>query len=182
MLNELDALLSCDIEKAWQMEDIDLFLKKFFTEHLVSSTTLQSIFNFEKHSTLIDFYLKPKSTRLERTQQLIVNIDTRFYFNNNIQKIMILSQEYRTFIDQLIQDNKIITFDKLSNKNSKLINFDSITRNIKLPGFHVNVISNLFIHLTGKQQEHIGNIIINDYLQVFIYFLFRKIECLFVSL
>jgi hypothetical protein len=55
----------------------------------------------------------------------------------------------------------------LSNEQSQFVtNLNSQTKNLKWPGLNIDLLNNCSKFLTGKQQEHIKNIILNDYLQV----------------
>ncbi|CAF3244997.1 unnamed protein product, partial [Rotaria sp. Silwood2] len=166
MLQELNNALDIFIENAWRLPQIDSFLNLFFLESLCSSTKLQSSFEIDGHANIISFYLKNKSTQFERVNQLINNIDKIFFIDHNVQRIVLRSQQHRKFLNDLIQDDKCVDFDKLSNEQSKLsTKLNSYTKNLKLPGLDINLLSYSFRQLTGKQQEHITNIILNDYLQ-----------------
>ncbi|CAF3309553.1 unnamed protein product [Rotaria socialis] len=166
MLDELNDSLSSFTIKIWRLPQIDSFLNLFFTEHLCSSTKIQSSFDIDQHSSLISFFLKNKSTQLERINQLINNINKIFFVNTNVQRIALRSQQYRQFIDELIQDEKCLTIDKLLNETSdfRLIK-NSETKNLKLPGLNIEVLNSCYCLLTGKQQQTITKIILNDYLQ-----------------
>jgi hypothetical protein len=167
MVNELNNHLDCQIIDAWRLPEIDSFLKSFFTESLPSSTKLQSSFKIDTNLTLISFFLKTKSTKFERVNYLINKLDRLFFLNEDVQRIALRSQQYRQLIDQLIQDDKCFIVDKLTNEQSKFAsNLNSTTQNLKLPGLNINLLSSSSQLLTGKQQEHITNIILNDYLQV----------------
>ncbi|CAF1560999.1 unnamed protein product, partial [Adineta steineri] len=166
MLNELVSVLNSAIDEAWRLPQIDSFIDKFFTEFLPSSIKLQSSFSIDSHSTLISFYLKNRSTRFQRVNYLINKLDKLFFINTDVQQIAIRSQQHRQLIDQLIQDEKCFTFDKLSNEQSKFSTIlTSSKKNMKEPGLNTDTLSSLSHLLTGKQQEHITNIILNDYLQ-----------------
>ncbi|CAF3530382.1 unnamed protein product [Rotaria sordida] len=119
ILDELNNSLNSPIVKAWRLPQIDSFINSFFTKSLCSSTKLQSSFKSNIHSSIISFYLKQKSTRFERVNQLINNIHRIFFIDQYIQRIVLRSQQYRQFIDHLIQD-KSLTVDKLSNEECKL--------------------------------------------------------------
>jgi hypothetical protein len=167
MLNELNDRLSSCLTKPWRLPEIDLFLNSFFTDHLPSSTKLQSAFQIDTHSSIISFFLKNHSTRFERLNQLINKIDKIVFIDKTVQRIALRSQQYRQFLDELIQDDKCLTLDKLSNQQSKLsMNLNSKTKNLKLPGLDLEILNNSSRQLTGNQQEHITKIILNDYLQV----------------
>jgi len=151
------------------LPEIDSFLNEFFTKSLPSSSKLQSSFQIDKHSVIILEYLKNKSTRFERVNQLINQIDKIFFIDEKVQRIVLRSQQHRKFIDQLIEDDKCVTLDKLSNEQSKFtVNLTSQTKNTKFPGLNINLLAHLSQLLTGKQQQHITNIILDDYLQVII--------------
>jgi hypothetical protein len=168
MLNELNGLLSSyNDKKSKCLPEIDLFLNEFFTKSLPSSTKLQSAFEIDKNPSILRLFLKNKSTRLERVNYLINQIDKLFFIDKNIQRIALHSQQHRSFIDQLIQENKSWTLDKISNEKSLFfVCLNSRTKNMKLPGLDIDLLNNSSQYLTGKQQEHITNIILNDYLQV----------------
>ena len=166
MIDQIDTLLSSYITKAWRLPQIDSFLNSFFTESLPSSTKLQSSFKIDTHSSIIEIFLKNKSTRFDRVKQLI-EIDQVFFIDENVQRSILVSQQHRQLIDQLIQDDKCVTLDKLTTEQSKLMAvLNSEKKNIKLPGLDINLLSYCSFLLTGKQQEHITRIILNDYLQV----------------
>jgi hypothetical protein len=167
MLNELNGFLSVYNDEKWKcLTEVDLFLNEFFTKSLQSSKNLRSAFDIERHSTMIQLFLKNKSTRLERVNLLINQVDKIFFIDKNIQRIILRSQQYRILIDQLIQDNKSVTPEKISNEQTSYLNSNSQVKNMKLPGLDVNLLNNSSQYLTGKQQEHITNIILHDYLQV----------------
>ena len=167
MLNELNNHLTNQITDAWCLSEIDSFLKSFFTESLPSSTKVQSSFGIDTHSTLISFFLKTKSTKFERVNYLINKLDQLFFLNEDVQRIALRSQQYRQLIDQLVQDEKCFVLDKLTNEQTKFSsNLNSITKNVKFPGLNIDILNSSSQLLTGKQQEHITNIILNDYLQV----------------
>ncbi|CAF1192166.1 unnamed protein product [Rotaria sordida] len=166
MLDELNNSLNSYLDQAWRLPQIDSFINSFFTKSLSSSTKLQSSFKIDTHSSMISLYLKQKSTRFERVNQLINNIHRIFFINKNVQRIILHSQQYRQFIDELIQDDKCLTIDKLSNEECKLAAaLHSGTKNVKLPALDIELLNCCLHLLTGKQQEHITNIILNDYLQ-----------------
>ncbi|CAF4130372.1 unnamed protein product [Rotaria sordida] len=166
MLDELSNSLESYIDEAWHLPQIDSFINTFFTQSLLSSTKLQSSFQIDEHSSMISFYLKNKSTRFERVNQLINKIDKIFFIDTNVQRIALHSQKYKQLIDELIQDNKCLTIDKLTNEQCKLSTvLSSKTKNLKLPGLYINILSSCYYLLTGKQQQHITHIILNDYLR-----------------
>ncbi|CAF1145573.1 unnamed protein product [Rotaria sp. Silwood1] len=166
MLDELNNALQSYIDKAWRLPQIDSFINLFFTQSLSLSTKLQSAFKIDAHSSMISFYLKNNSTRFERVNQLINQIDKIFFIDTDVQRVALRSQQYRQFIDELIQDNKSLTIDKLSNEQCKFsAALNSTTKNLKLPGLNIEVLNSCYHLLTGKQQQHITNIILNEYLQ-----------------
>ncbi|CAF3429777.1 unnamed protein product, partial [Rotaria sp. Silwood2] len=166
MLDELNKSLELYIVNPWRLPEIDSFINLFFTKTLCSSIKLQSSFKIDEHSTIISFYLKNHLTQIERINQLI-NIDKIFFIDKNVQRIALHSKQYRKFIDELIQDDKSITVDKLSNEQSKfLVTLNSKTKNLKWPGLNMDLLSSSSSYLlTEQQQEHITNIILNDYFQ-----------------
>jgi hypothetical protein len=168
ILDQINNSFNSFFSKPWLLKEIDSFLNSFFTDYLPSSSKLQSTFQIDTHSQMISLFLKKHSTQFERVNQLIKKIDKTFFINENVQRIALDSQEHRQLIDQLIKDDKCFTLDKLENEESKLaIVLTSQTKNIKYPGLNLNVLlTNSLYQLTGKQQEHITNIILNDYLQV----------------
>ncbi|CAF1429131.1 unnamed protein product, partial [Rotaria sordida] len=100
--------------------------------------------------------------------QLINQIDKIFLIDTNFQRIALRSQQYRQFIDELIQDNKSLTIDKLSNKQCKFsATLNSKAKNLELPGLYIELLNSYCHLLTGKQQQQqrITNIILNDFLQ-----------------
>jgi hypothetical protein len=167
MLDELDNALESNLTNAWHLPEIDSFINSFFVESLPSSTKLQSAFKLDQHSTILSFFLKSKSTQFERVNYLIKKLDQTFFLNQNVQRIALRSQQHRQLIDQLIQDDKSFTLEKLSNQQSNFAtNLNSTTKNLKFPGLDIDLLNNSSQLLTGKQQQHITNIILNDYLQV----------------
>ncbi|CAF4030110.1 unnamed protein product, partial [Adineta steineri] len=166
MLTELNTSLESYLDKAWRLPQIDIFINKFFTKTLPSSSTLQSAFSLDRRATLISFYLKNRSTRFERVNYLINKLDKLFFFNPDVQKIAIRSQQHRQLIDQLIQDDKCVTSEKILKEQTKQgLNVKRIPKTLKLPGLHLDTLWSLSFLLTGKQQEHIAKIILNDYFQ-----------------
>ena len=170
MLDELNDSIDSYLQKSWRIPQIDQFLYSFFFDYLPSSKNLQAVFELERHFSIISSFLKPRSTQLERINQLINEIDKAFFIHEIVQHITLRSQQHRVFIDKLIEDDKCITFEKLSSKETKIgINLPSETRNINLPGFYIDILNCSYHQLTGKQQEHITKIILNDFLQVNVY-------------
>jgi len=167
MIDELNDSLSSYLEKSWCLPQIDSFINSFFMDYLPSSRKLQSIFQIDIHSSIISLFLKKRLTQFQRVNQLINQIDKIFFLNEIVQQIALRSQQHRKLIEKLIEDNKSVTFEKLSNQETKLTtNLQSKTKNIKLPGLYINILNSSFYHLTGKQQEHITKIILHDFIQV----------------
>jgi hypothetical protein len=169
LITELKNFLTSTSKRTGCWPEIDSFLNEFFTKSLPSSTKLQSSFQIDTHSAIILYYLKNKSTRFERVNQLINQIDKIFFIDEHVQRIALRSQQHRKLIDQLIEDDKSVTLDKLSNEQSKFAaNLTSQTKNTKFPGLNIDLLTHFSRLLTGKQQKHITNIILDDYLQVII--------------
>jgi hypothetical protein len=170
MLDELNNSLNFCLKKSGYLPQVDSFITSFFIDHLPSSTKLQSAFQIDTHSSIISMFLKNRSTQVERVNQLINKIDKNFFIDETIQRITLRSQQHRQLIDKLIEDDKSLTIDKLSNEETTLAkNLQSKTKNIKLPGLHIPILNSSYYHLTGKQQEHITKIILHDFLQVNIF-------------
>ena len=165
MIDQLRDFINSSLEQSWRLPQIDSFLQTFFLEQLPSSTKLQSAFRIDTHASIISIFLKNRSTQLERVQHLIQNINRIFLLNESVQRIVLKSRQYRSLIDQLLEDGKCLTPDKLSNNTTK---FAMVLQpeSIKLPGFDIPVLNSSFRYLTGKQQEYITKIILNDFLQV----------------
>jgi len=166
MLDELNDSMNSYLAKSWRVPQIDSFINSFFMDYLPSSTKLQSVFQIDTHSSIISLFLKKRLTQFERVNQLINKIDKIFFLNEIVQRIALRSQQHRQLIDKLIEDNKCVTFEKLSNEET---NLRSKLKNIKLPGLNINILNSSFHYLTGKQQEHITKIILHDFLQVNIF-------------
>ncbi|CAF1535427.1 unnamed protein product, partial [Adineta ricciae] len=163
--DSIQSTLDSVIEKSWLMPQIDAFVNKFFTETLPSSAQLQSAFRINSYNSIVDFYLKNPSTRSERVNQLL-KLDTLFFLEKSVQQNILRSQQHRQMIDQLIEDEKCITSEKLSNSESKFTDTnDRRDKDVKLPGFEISLLSSCSHLLTGQQQERITNIILNDFLQ-----------------
>ncbi|CAF4787876.1 unnamed protein product [Rotaria sp. Silwood1] len=166
MLDELNDSIRSYLPKSWRLPQIDSFINSFFIDYLPSSITLQTVFQIDTHSSIISLFLKKRSTQFERINQLITKIDKIFFINEIVQYIALRSQQHRQLIDELIEDNKCVTLEKLSNEETKFaINLQSQTKNIILPGLNINILNCSFHYLTGKQQEHITKIILHDFLQ-----------------
>ncbi|CAF4051216.1 unnamed protein product [Adineta steineri] len=166
MLTELNTSLKTCLDKAWRLPQIDIFINRFFTKTLPSSPTLQSVFPFGLKSTLVSYYIKNRATRFERVNYLINKLDKLFFLNPDVQKIAVRSQQHRQFIDQLIQDDKCVTAVKILKTQLKQgLNLKLIPKKLKLPGLHHDILWSLSYLLTGKQQEHIIKIILDDYFQ-----------------
>ncbi|CAF0890845.1 unnamed protein product [Adineta steineri] len=166
MLTELNTSLKTCLDKAWRLPQIDIFINRFFTKTLPSSSTLQSVFPFGLKSTLVSYYIKNRATRFERVNYLINKLDKLFFLNPDVQKIAVRSQQHRQFIDQLIQDDKCVTAVKILKTQLKQgLSLKLIPKKLKLPGLHHDILWSLSYLLTGKQQEHIIKIILEDYFQ-----------------
>ncbi|CAF4880269.1 unnamed protein product, partial [Rotaria sp. Silwood1] len=166
MLDELNDSIRSYLPKSWRLPQIDSFINSFFIDYLPSSIALQTVFQIDTHSSIISLFLKKRSTQFERINQLITKIDKIFFINEIVQYIALRSQQHRQLIDELIEDNKCVTLEKLSNEETKFaINLQSQTKNIILPGLNINILNCSFHYLTGKQQEHITKIILHDFLQ-----------------
>ena len=169
-INQIDQILTPFTDQRKISSEIDLFVQNFFQTSLLSSKKIQQAFRLEEHSTLIKLFLKNPSTRFERVNFLINRINPIFFIDPSIQRIAIRSQQHRPLIDRLIQDDKILTIEKFSDEqNPSSIIIQSQTDNLQLPGLHFNVFSTSIEYLTGKEQEHITNIIINDFIPVCIF-------------
>jgi len=167
MLDKLNDCINSTWAKPWHLPQIDSFINSLFIDYLPSSKKLQSTFQIDRHSLLISLFLKKRSTQLERVDQLVNKIDKIFFLNENVQRIILCSQQHRSLIDDLIQDDKCVTLEKLSNEQTQFVtNLQSETKNIILPGLNINILNSYSHHLTGKQQEHITKIILHDFLQV----------------
>ncbi|CAF3902890.1 unnamed protein product [Rotaria sordida] len=166
MLDELNDSIDSYLQNSWRLSKIDSFINSFFIDYLPLSTKLQTVFQIDRHNSMISLYLKKRSTQFERINQLINKIDKIFFINEFVQHIALRSQQYQQLIDKLIEDNKCVTFEKLLNEETKLaINLQSKIKNIKLPGLYINILNCSFHYLTGKQQKHITKIILHDFLQ-----------------
>ncbi|UJR08041.1 hypothetical protein I4U23_012318 [Adineta vaga] len=161
MLNDLTEMLRYYLGKSRYIPAIDLFIESFFLNHLPLSTKLQSAFCIDAHSLLISSFLKNRSTKVERVKQLIEKFDTFFFLDKTVQRIALYSQQYRQIIDQLIEDDKCLTFDKLSNNQT---NFLFKTNKLKYPGLDIHILNSAFCYLTGNQQGHISKIILHEFL------------------
>ncbi|CAF4099371.1 unnamed protein product [Adineta steineri] len=166
MITELNISLKEYLEKAWCLPQIDIFINRLFTKTLPSSPTLQSVFPLGINATLISYYIKNRSTRFERVNYLINKLDQIFFINYDVNKIAVRSQQHRQLIDQLIQDEKCLTAEKILKQQTKQgLIVKPIPKQLKLPGLHFDTLWTLSYLLTGKQQEHIAKIILNDHIQ-----------------
>lgn len=104
-----------DFNESWSIPKIDAFLNSFLTTHLISSKDILESLNQQDIETFVSLYLKAKSTQLERAQFLIEQMDKRLILNSDVQRIILRTPKYRSLIDQLLQDDKILTVDKLLN-------------------------------------------------------------------
>jgi hypothetical protein len=146
-VTEINNLLMKYFDDGWRLPQIDLFLHSFFFEHLRCSTKLQSAFDIDEHSFLISLFLKPRSTRLERVYRLLNEMNQIFFLHIDVQRIVLYSQQYRKFIDQILEDEKCVNAEKLSKEQSNLCS------NKKIPGFNITTLNNCYYQLTEKQQE-----------------------------
>lgn len=171
MLDTLNDAVNCSMQKSWLIPQMDSFINSFFVENLLSSIKLQSAFHLYQHSSMVSIFLKNRSTQFERINQLINRIDKVFFMNEIVQQILLRSQQHHALIDKLIEDDKCVTFDKLSDAETSRLarNLQIQTKNIIYPGFDINILNSSSHYLTGKQQEHITKIILNDFLQVNLY-------------
>ena len=168
MLTDLNDSIVLSFEKPWLLPTIDSFLHSFFYDHLPTSNKLQTAFQIDKNSFLISIFLKNRSTQHERVKHLINNIDRSFFFNQTVQSIVLHSKEYREFLDRLLENNQCLTIEQLTtNDNNRLIlNLETEIKYKKFPGLCLEIlVNNSSRYLTGKQQEHIAKMILNDYLQ-----------------
>ncbi|CAF2821052.1 unnamed protein product [Rotaria sp. Silwood2] len=151
--------------KVSYLPQIDSFINSFFTKTLLESEKIQSELQIGNLTTMIDLFLKNRSTRFERVNHLINKIDKVFFVYENVQRIVVCSQQHRQLIDTLLQDDKCLTLEKLLKESNKFLK--SIVHEIryyKVPGLDTDILNSSLHRLTGKQQEHITNIILNDYL------------------
>lgn len=160
LVTEIQNLLINCFHNAWRLPQIDSFLHSFFFEQMSHSTKLQSEFNIDEHSSLISLLLKSRSTRLERAHRLIDEIDRSFFLHKDVQRALLHSSQYRQEIDGLLQDEKCLNLDRLSKEECN-VHCEKI-----IPGFDLIILNTCHHQLTGQQQEHITNIILNDFLLV----------------
>ena len=128
------------MDKPWRSSQIDAFLQKFFRGELPST------FRIDSHSPLVSIFLKNRATQRERVGQLINKLNRLFLLDETIQRIIVRSKEYRSLIDQFLQDTQ--------------------TEDTKIPGFHIPVLNSSSCYLTGKQQDYLTKTILHDFLQV----------------
>ncbi|CAF2145792.1 unnamed protein product [Rotaria magnacalcarata] len=151
--------------KVSYLPQIDSFINSFFTKTLLESEKIQSELQICNLTTMIDLFLKNRSTRFERVNHLINKIDKVFFMHKTVQQIAVCSQQHRQLIDTLLQDDKCLTLEKLLKESNKFLK--SMVHEIgyyKVPGLDTDILNSSLHRLTGKQQEHIANIILNDYL------------------
>ncbi|UJR24725.1 hypothetical protein I4U23_006099 [Adineta vaga] len=164
-INELYRGLIYPIEKAWLMPQIDTFLNKFFTESLPSSKKLQSALCINMDNSIVKVFLENRSTRSERINHLL-KLSKLFFYEKEVQQSILRYQQHRLWIDQLLEDEQIITEDKLTNEESQFsLDTDNSRAIKKIPGFNIDLLASCSHLLTDKQQERITNIILNEYLQ-----------------
>ena len=160
LVTEINNFLMKCFHNAWRLPEIDSFLHSFFFEHLPGSTKLQSAFDIDEHSFLISLLLEQRSTRLDRVHRLINEIDLIFFLHTDVQRAVLHSRQDRSLIDRLLKDEKCVNADRLTKEDS------SFSSNKKIPGFEIRILNHCYHQLTGQQQEHIANIILNDHLSV----------------
>ncbi|CAF3513550.1 unnamed protein product [Rotaria socialis] len=147
------------------LSQIDSFINSFFTKTLLESEKIQSELQVSHLTKMIDLFLKNRSTRFERVNHLINKIDKVFFMHETVQRIAVCSQQHRQLIDTLLQDDKCLTLEKLLKESNNFLK--SMVHEIghyKVPGLDTDILDSSLHRLTGKQQEHITNIILNDYL------------------
>ncbi|CAF1219378.1 unnamed protein product [Adineta steineri] len=138
MITELNISLKECLDKAWCLPQIDMFINRLFTKTLPSSPTLQSVFPLGINATLISYYIKNRSTRFERVNYLINKLDQIFFINYDVNKIAVRSQQHRQLIDQLIQDDKCVTAEKILKQQTKQGLIDKeISNHVKLATFRI---------------------------------------------
>ncbi|CAF2271729.1 unnamed protein product, partial [Rotaria magnacalcarata] len=159
--NSLDMLKT----KVSYLPQIDSFINSFFTKTLLESEKIQSELKIGNLHAMIDLFLKNRSTRFERANHLINKVDKVFFMHKTVQRIAVCSQQHRQLIDTLLQDDKCLTLEKLLKESNKFLkNSVHEIRYYKVPGLDTDILNSSLHRLTGKQQEHITNIILNDYL------------------
>ena len=162
-LDRIDRVLSSYQNQNKIPKDLDSFLEEFFRKSLLSLKKFQ----LEDHSTILQLFLQNRSTRFERVHFLINQINQIFFMDQNIQRIALHSQQHRSLLNRLFEDDQIVTTDKFSNEEKSFpIEINSSTENVKLPGLYLDVLNTSVRFLTGKQQEHITKIIIDDFIPV----------------
>lgn len=160
LVTEINDFLANCFYNASNLPQIDRFLDSFFFQHLKNSKELQSAFDIVQHSYLISLFLTPESTRSERVYRLLNEIDEIFFLDIDVQRIVLHSQQYQQFINKILESEKCITGEKLSDEKTNL------SSNKIIPGFDIIILNNYYRRLTIKQQKQITQIILNDYLQV----------------
>lgn len=164
-LNQLTSIIGKYPTKSKSYPKVDSFVEEFFTKVLPSSTKLQSNFSLDHLQTMSRFYLSNPSTRLQRVQELM-QLEKGFFIETKIQSIVVCSGQFRSFIDQLLEDPKSLTVEKLTHEQSKFTALGNQPRRYsKHPGLHMRVIQTCRRFLTTKQQNLITKIILHDYLQ-----------------
>ena len=167
--SQFESIVTYLFEKPWLVPEID---QQLFEELFYQKAVNTSSFSIDRQSSLIELFLKNKDKQKERAWKL-VELDTAFLWNDNIQKQLLLSlgekdgasPTARTFIDRLFEDEKSLTVEKLQTlndgKESKLMNFVDPKRQ---PGVNIKVLHSCLTHLTFNQQIKVTKIILNDYL------------------
>lgn len=161
--DRINRLLSSYTNKKKIPQELDVFLNKFFREDLLSLKR----FPLEDGSILVQLFLQNRSTRFERVDFLMNQINRIFFFDENVQRILLHSEQHRSFLDQLLEQNKLITTDQFSNEqNSVQIETNSSMDDRKLPGLSLNVLSTSLRFCTGKEQEYLTNLLIEHFIPV----------------
>ena len=172
MVEECDISdLSFNLDKffvdSWREPKINTFLVSFFFDHLRTSKTLQAKFKIDEESSLIRKFLKQKSTQVARAQRLIDEIGPIFLLNDKIQQIIVKSGHHRELIDRLLESEQVVTGNQLASEgDTLLLILDARVKMMPIPGLNIATLQTCLTNLTGKQQKHIVNIILNSYLQV----------------
>lgn len=166
-LNEFEYILTSAFHKSWHPSEIDTYLVSFFFDHLAKSSKLQAAFRIQERQNLIRMLLEERSTRLSYAQRLVREIHEIFLFDAQTQHCIVRSKHDRSLIDRLVRNEKLITVaDMTPEQNSLYIASSPLLENIKMPGLLIEILVCNVNQLTGKEQEHITHIILNDYLMV----------------
>lgn len=148
-------------------ERIDTYLEAFFFDELPKSTKLQTEFKIDQYSELIKTLLNRKSTRLSRAQRLVNEISELFLIDNYVQEVLVRSGQHRALIDRLVQRNKTITVEDLTNEeNPVTTRIAPSIKDFKMPGLSLETLNTSINQLTDNQQVHVTKILLDDYLIV----------------